>query len=351
MTAAALAAGAALGGLGLTAGARACSRVLWAGNGRAVVVGRNMDWFNPIPADLWALPRGVARDGMTGANTLSWTSKYGSVVAAVAVRGRSLASTDGMNEGGLAGHMLWLAEADFGARDEARPGLGVALWLQYYLDNFATVDEAVAFTGKVPYQLVTQTFDGEAVTVHLALEDRTGDSAVIEFVGGRAKVYHGRGYTVMTNSPTFDRQLENLRRYQGFGGSRPLPGTTEAADRFVRASYYLKGLPEPADDRACVAGVLSVMRNVAQPFGTADPDRPNNSPTRWRTVGDLTHRVYYFESSTSPNIVWMKLGALDFATGAPAKRLDLTNAPDRVGDCSTQFEAAEPFPFPPPDLR
>ena len=57
------------------------------------------------------------------------------------------------------------------------------------------------------------------------------------------------------------------------------------------------------------------MRNVAQPFGTADPVRPNISATRWRTVCDLTNRVYYFESSTSPNIVWVTLKELDFADG------------------------------------
>ena len=34
----------------------------------------------------------------------------------------------------------------------------------------------------------------------------------------------------------------------------------EAADRFVRASYYFKHLPQPHHYREAVAGVLSVMR-------------------------------------------------------------------------------------------
>ena len=46
--------------------ARACSRVLWSDNGKAVVVGRNLDWYEPMPVDLWVLPRGIKRDGMTG---------------------------------------------------------------------------------------------------------------------------------------------------------------------------------------------------------------------------------------------------------------------------------------------
>ncbi len=322
--------------------AESCSRVLWSDNGKAVVVGRNMDWVNPMPVDLYALPRGIRRDGMTGKNTLTWTAKYGTVVAE---------SSDGMNEKGLAGHMLWLAESDYGTFDPSRPSLSVGLWLQYYLDNFATVKEAVAFTKGTPFQLVTGIFEGKKVTLHLALEDSTGDSEVIEYVGGKSKVHHGKEYTVLTNSPPYDEQLKNLRQYKGFGGDKRLPGTTEAADRFVRGAYYLKNLPEPKDYRETVAGMLSVMRNVAQPFGTADPARPHISATRWRTVADLTNLVYYFESATSPNLVWVKLKELDFSEGAEIHKLDLLKEPDRIGDCSKQFEPAKPFVMPPPDLK
>ena len=327
--------------LGQSPQAESCSRVLWSDNGKAVVVGRNMDWVTPMPVNLYALPRGIKRDGMTGKNTLKWTAKYGSVVAE---------SSDGMNEKGLAGHLLWLAESDYGTFDPNRPGLSVGLWLQYYLDNFATVKEAVEFTKKTPFQLVTGMFDGRKVTVHLALEDPSGDSAVIEYVGGKPMVHHGKQYTVMTNSPTYDEQLKNLRQFKGFGGDQPLPGTTEPADRFVRAAYYLKNLPQPKEYRECIAGVLSVMRNVSQPFGVADPARPHISATRWRTVSDLTNRAYFFESATSPYLVWVKLEELDFSKGAAIRKLDLVRNPDRIGDCSKQFEPSQPFVVPSPDL-
>jgi choloylglycine hydrolase len=83
--------------------------------------------------------------------------------------------------------------------------------------------------------------------VHLSLADKTGDSAIIEYIGGKVKIYHSRNYTVMTNSPTFDRQLKLARDHKGLGGDKPLPGTSEASDRFVRASYYLKYLPGPGN--------------------------------------------------------------------------------------------------------
>ncbi len=156
----------------------------------------------------------------------------------------------------------------------------------------------------------------------------------------------------MTNSPTFEKQLENLKQYQGFGGNKSLPGTTEAADRFVRAVYYQKSLPPKATStREAVAGVISVARNVSQPFGTGDPFRPNISSTLWRTVSDLTNGVYYFESTTSPNIIWVHLDELDFSQGAPVKKIDLVNDPDRVGNVSAEFKDTEPFEWAKPIVK
>ncbi len=329
--------------------AQTCSRVLW-DSGKAVVVGRNMDWADPMPADLWVLPRGIKRDGMTGRNTLTWTARYGTIVTAGEAAPGMAAASDGMNEKGLAAQMLWLAEANYGKRDESLPGLSVGLWAQYYLDNFSTVKEAVEFTRNTPFQIVTASIPGRGrVALHLSLNDATGDSAIIEYVDGKPKIYHNSAYAVMTNSPTFDRQLERLSQYKGFGGDKPLPGSTEAGDRFVRGVYYLKNLPKPKDYRETVAGVLSVMRNIAQPFGTSDPTQPNISATRWRTVADLTNRVYYFESAMSPNIIWVRFKDLDVTPGAPVRKLDLINNGDRVGDCSGQFEISKPFVVPPPD--
>jgi len=96
--------------------------------------------FEPMEINLWALPRGIKRSGLAGKNSLHWISKYGSVAAVV----YGFASADGMNEKGLDANVLWLAEADFGSRDDKLPGLSLSLWAQYYLDNFATVAEAIA---------------------------------------------------------------------------------------------------------------------------------------------------------------------------------------------------------------
>jgi penicillin V acylase-like amidase (Ntn superfamily) len=102
-----------------------------------------------MKSNLWLFPRGINRDGL-GKNSLTWTSKYGSVITSA----YDLASTDGINEKSLACHLLWLAESDYGKRDEKIPGLSISLWLQFFLDNFATVKETAAYVKNYPFQIL-----------------------------------------------------------------------------------------------------------------------------------------------------------------------------------------------------
>lgn len=180
-------------GLVLLQTADACTRILWNDNELAVVAGRTMDWPESTEPVLTVLPRGMERDGgRTGSvvtvedNPAKWTSKYASMVTTV----YGIGSADGFNERGLAGHLLYLSATDFGPRDPSKPGLQAGLWLQFVLDNAATVDEALELLDTV--QVVATEARGHAATLHLAMEDASGDSAIIEYIDGKPVVHHGR---------------------------------------------------------------------------------------------------------------------------------------------------------------
>ena len=297
-----------------------CTRVVWPNAAGAVLVGRNMDYHRELATNLWKLPRGVRRDdGVRG--ELTWVSRYGSVVATAF----DMISVDGLNEAGLAGHVLWLAESEYGEVDPDRPALSQAVWLQFFLDRFATVADAVAWIESERVQVVqlADPASGEVPAIHLALDDASGDSAIIEYINGTLEVHHSREYRVMTNSPKFDDQLRLLAEVEGFGGDKPLPGTTLATDRFARAAYYVGRLPQPGSQVEAIASMFSVIRNAAQPFRLPDPGKPDASQTIWQVVADLTTRRYVFESTTRPNIVWVDLDDLDFSEGSPQLILDL----------------------------
>lgn len=334
--------------------AGACTRALYVGDGNLVLTGRNMDWREDMGSNLWVLPAGMKRNGAAGPQSAQWTSRYGSVV----VSGYEAGSTDGMNEKGLVANLLYLAESQYPKPIQGKPYISLSTWLQYALDNFATVAEAVEALRAEPFNVLAPPLpNGAPSTLHLSLSDASGDSAILEYVNGTLVIHHGRQYVVMTNSPIYSEQLALNTYWEGIGGLTFLPGTNRAADRFARASFllgaiprqkdenYLKGVPGQSFTFQAVASVMSVMRAVSVPLGITTPNQPNISSTIWRTVSDQKNLVYYFDSATRPNTFWVSFDRLDLKPGAPVKKLTIQGGEVFSGDASGQFQPAEPFKF------
>lgn len=323
-----------------------CTRVLWNTNELAVIVARTMDWPASTEPQLVVLPRGIERDGaMLGPtrlfddNPLRWTARHGSMVTSV----YGLGSADGFNERGLGAHMLFFNECDFGPRDDARPGLHAGLWAQYLLDVAGTVTEAIDALAEV--DLVMAGARGVQTTVHLAVEDDGGDSAILEYLAGDLIVHHGREFTVMTNDPDYDRQLQLVGQYDFSTptSDTPLPGNVNPRDRFARATYFSRLLPPPTDEHHAVASILAVARNVSVPDG-APYKGVGTFDTEYRTACDLTNRRYFFELTTSPNVIWAELDPFDLTPGSSPMAL----TPGDIGlsgDVTSRFVELENAPF------
>jgi penicillin V acylase-like amidase (Ntn superfamily) len=341
----------AIAALGAAAGliameAQACTRVIYHGPDATYLTGRTMDFKDPIVSNLWVFPRGMKRHGAAGPRSVEWTSTYGSLI----VSGYEISAVDGMNEAGLNANLLWLATAKYPADDGASPRMSLAIWAQYFLDQFATVAEAVEHARGTPIQVVSGEVPGRPgslAPLHLSLSDATGDSAILEWIGGKLQIHHSREYRVMTNEPAYDEQLAITRYWSGVDGRTFLPGTNRASDRFARASYYADAVVQSSDPRIAAAAVFSIVRNVSVPYGISLPDAPNLSTTRWRVVADHKNKLFYAESTTSPNVFWVDLKRLDFSAGAKVRTLDLGVDMSRTlaGEVSGQFVPAKPFAF------
>ncbi len=214
-----------------------------------------------------------------------------------------------MNEKGLTANFLWLAESEYPGKTPGKPSMSLSAWLQYVLDSFSTVKEAVETLKKEEFSIVSVIMPGRGhpATAHLALSDSSGDSAIFEYVKGKLVIHHSRDHIVMTNSPLYEQQLALNAYWKEIGGLAMLPGTNRSADRFVRASFYLDAIPKTADIQTAVAGTFSVIRNISVPLGITTAEKPNISSTLWRTVSDHKNRVFYFESTTQPNIFWVDM--------------------------------------------
>lgn len=327
---------------GLAAGsAEACTRFMYENAKGGLYVGRTLDWMEDTKTDLWAFPKGMNRTGGIDAGSIKWVSKYASVTASM----YGIATVDGMNDAGLVGNMLYLAEADYGTdKKKDKPSLSVGAWMQYALDNYATVDQAVKGLSAEPFRIVAPKLpSGDAAVAHLALSDASGDSAIFEYVGGKLIVHHDRAARTMTNSPTYDQQLAINAYWESVGGSAMLPGTHRASDRFVRATYNLKSTPKFDTERDSLAATISMARNISVPIGIKDPKEPNIATTIWRTASDIGARRYFFDSAYSPEIFWVDLGKLNFPKDGNALKLSLTGDPILAGEVSAKFAPTQPF--------
>jgi len=304
--------------------AGACTDI-FASRGGWMVSGRNIDWPIDNYLRMSLNPRGTARTAvplLPGDRPVSWVSQYGSITLGLYFVGAYI-HLDGMNEHGLSVAMLMMTDSEYPPPD-SRPYLNDDRWPQYYLDNCRTVAEAVALAEGMRILCL--------VGGHLVLHDPTGDSAVMEYVGGELRIHRPPEYNgVLTNNPAYEEQLANLADYQGFGGDLPLPGGVESTSRFVRASWYLQTLPVPRSHPEAIGSVLAIMQNAAKPLYDRE-----QSCTLSTSIRDHIARRYYWRSFCRPNLRYVDLGAVDFTAGNPVRVLDLFA--DLEGDVERYFQ-------------
>jgi penicillin V acylase-like amidase (Ntn superfamily) len=199
-----------------------CTRILYETGTGTYITGRGVDWNDPdARPKLYAYPRGMKQDGGVGERSVKWTSKYGSVFTAF----YDVINLDGLNEKGLAANVLYLTESDYGDPDKTgKPLISIGAWAQYYLDNFATVEEAVKATSGDDFTVVAPILpNGRGAQGHLSVADASGDSAIFEYIDGKLTIHHSPEHKVMTNSPVFDEQLAINAYWKLIGGGSQTP--------------------------------------------------------------------------------------------------------------------------------
>lgn len=327
----------------------------------------------------WPLKAVDPLEALDGWTTLTWTNKYGFV--GIAPSGNAWKSSptfnDGINSQGLSVGGLWLAPgteyAPVGTQNNQVSFLDFPAWI---LGNFATVEHFLRAMSKITV-VGPPTSSPYYVPLHYIVTDSTGQSAVIEFIGGTPKIYSAPN-AVMTNWPTYDWQLTNVKDYFNLtlfgagtsttgegnpvgGGLLGLPGDALSASRFVKATILSKGISQlPADGTGWLPapGVLPATPALKTQPGFAGPEQtavtvalqlvqicmgtpygmllenvqnslattnipattpPTYTPTygdytMWSCVRDHTNLKYYFMSAFSGILTMIDLNALNFAT-------------------------------------
>ena len=318
-----------------------CSRVVLLGKNNLTVVGRTLDWKTPIPTNLYVYPRGMQKSGMPSGNTLHWESKYGSVLAVSYDGG----VTEGMNEKGLVMNGLFCNGTIYRTSNDGKlPTISLAVFVSYFLDNFATVEEVKQWVDNNQFAIYGQTFDGgTAAALHWAVTDASGNTLVLEFQNGKLDTYMSRDYQVLTNNPPFNQQLAIDNYWKNIDGTHMLPGTVTSPDRFVRASFFIDHVPVDVDYKQAAAEVISVLANVSVPLGYGIEGEPNLSSTQWRSVADTQNLLYYFAFTSQFGTFWVDLGSIDLTPGSPVWKLDTSKYSDLFMNVNDRLVKSDPF--------
>lgn len=290
--------------------AMACTSFILDNNGFAVF-GANFD--NRIHEGLVFInKRNVTKkmlDPSTTGEYAEWTSKYGSVTFNVV--GYQFAQA-GMNEAGLVISTMALDITENPPPDE-RPPLETAIWVQYQLDNARTIQEVITSDSVVRIANTTDHYLGS---------DRTGSSAVIEFIEGEMVVHTDEALPVkaLTNN-TYEESIDSWKKSSFVKFFQRLFSKSSLV-RFQIAADRVKSFNENGKDKA-----------VEYAFDTLEKARDEGEAgTQWSMVFDTENLKIYFHTRTNPEIRSIDFTMLDFSCATPVGMLDIHQ--DISGDIS-----------------
>ncbi len=182
------------------------------------------------------------------------------------------------------------------------------------------------------------------LVAHFGIYDAAGNCVVAEWDNGTLKLFDNP-IGVLTNSPSFDWHLTNLRNYVnlkadpvsgisiagvalaplGVGaGMRGLPGDPTPPARFVRAAALVATAKQQPDGASAENMMLHLINNfdLVDGIAVASIDPPGEDQTLWSTISNLTDHTFSLRTATDVTFRTIDLESLDF-TGSKIMSYDL----------------------------
>ncbi|MGE0079009.1 MAG: linear amide C-N hydrolase [Bacteroidales bacterium] len=275
--------------------------------GDSLVYGHNLNEGDiGVPGMAFINKRGIFKIGRTWSEIISknqtnvssytWISRFGSVT----FNGFGRDFPDGgMNEEGL---FIWEMNEDTEyPKNKNLPKLNQMNWMQYILDNYSTTEEAIKCASEIE-------IDGWGW--HFFVGDTKGNTAAIEFFDGKVVVHNGENMPVagLFNNP-YERELELLKYYKGFGGDYDPTLNNPRVPRFVKTAVLTRdyNLNESVVDY----GIKMLHQLMVD-------DEPE-----WSILFDARKKNIYFKTRINPEIKTFSMSQIDFSNNTPTSVLNI----------------------------
>ncbi len=284
--------------------ANACSSIVLK-NDNSVFLAKNFDWTYG-DGFLIKNVRGIRKTAFyTSAGApVSWVSKFGSVT--FNQNGKEM-PYGGMNEKGLAVEMLWLDYTEYYTAP-ALPYINELEWIQYQLDNYATVEEVIANI----HALSIRPFKGK---IHFIVADATGNSIVIEHIGGKIMFEKKQA-----------GQCQAITNYDMATSANWVANQKNAAKGNVTQALYRYTRLQSEIDQQQFATDLSEKRafNILDDVAI----KKGHFKTFWTIVYDLKKKVIHFKSSDAKSVKHLALNDLDMNAAVQFADINLKKGGD-----------------------
>lgn len=238
-------------------------------------------------------------------NPARWTSRFGSVT--LNQYGRDLPNS-GMNEKGLVTEVLWLEDSTY-PETSILPAINELQWIQYILDTSESVGEAIHAAKVVVVRPIY-------AKVHYLVCDRQ-KCATFEYVNGKLVIHTGETlpFPLLTNH-TYQKSMEYLGQFEGFGGQKPLPSGAGSLARFVRAAA---GLAKFESSEESTPYAFNLLADVAQ------------TDSAWNVVYQQGNRSIALKTQTNPHVRVLNSTTIDYSCRKQSLIADLHRSPPTAG--------------------
>jgi choloylglycine hydrolase len=341
--------------------AQACTGIRLIAKDGGVVAARTLEFGVDLHSDVLIVPAGTTLTGTLpdGGKGVSYTTKHGFLGANAE---GLIAIVDGMNDQGLYVGLFYFPDyASYPAatKDNASRAMAPYEYASWLLGNFADVDEVRANFNKVALVPVVIDAIKQVPPVHFVVHDRSGKSVVIEPLDKTLKIFDNP-LGVVTNSPTFDWHMTNLRNYVNLSavnlpplnldgvtlaqfsqgsGLRGLPGDMTSPSRFVRAvAFSQSALPSDTAAQA-VLQAFHILNNFDIPYGAVrdvQDGQMNAEYTTWTSASDLKNLRWYFRTYGDQSIHSVDLPKALAAAKGKIKLIKM-GSQQPINDVSTDF--------------
>jgi penicillin V acylase-like amidase (Ntn superfamily) len=319
--------------------AQACTTILVTDASGRAYHGRTLEYSSLLPMDMTYFPAGtkVISSTPAGNQGLTFDTKYPILGMSFQVlpSAKQVTFAEGINDQGLSLSANWLTGTDSPTvgQDDARilAANDLGTWV---LGNFKTVAEVkeAMTNGQTEIWVPASPLDPKApLPLHYAINDKTGNSIVVEFTDGKLNLYDNP-VGVLTNGPDFPWHLKNLQNYtftnvdkntgqlgklklatqDGGIALTALPSAETSQGRFVKAAFYANYVRKAKTPDEAVVTLAHLMNNFDRPYdltvdeagGTGDGVRSSSTSsevTTWTTLQDLSRNLLYFRSIEAMN--------------------------------------------------